>query len=703
MMKFTKTLLALSLSPSIFSLPAYAHDAVSVEEVLVTGIKERLYQSGMLKDVIQKTEVISAESIQKEQAENITQAIAKAPGVRVNNECSMCGVKRVMLNGLRGEHTTILVDGIPTHSMASGFYGLDATSSAGIERIEIARGAGASLTAPEAIGGTINLITKEARKDALDIDITGGENGYKKVGAVGTLVTNEDSTRITAIAQTDSRDQYDGDNNRVSENPRMENQTFTLRLAQDIGEQDNITLRGSHASSEVFGGPMGTSISAVRKDYFSDPEFSSEHLFEGDDVRNPYIGKGWETTEWIDTSRNELAGSWLHEANEKLNFTLTTSLSQHEQKSFYEGFIYNADNDVQFNDARVNYALTSNHHLTFGVDSRRESLRSRTNSTSENYISDSFDYDSSGIYVQDTWTATNALQIALALRADKLNADFVDPKKPGSEIDQTLVSPRVDMRLTHSDAWNSRLSFGQGYRVPLSFFESDHGLLDSGAGFNIDIDRLERSKSANYSLNFEQDKLTATGSIAYTTVENLAQLTADENDVPTLSQLQKNVAVAAYDLSLTYKLNEHVSVSGILENFDYDSDFKQAYSVAPIEQRITLSADVELGHWDTFISAVWISSRDLAQYGTPANPTFDAQGNLPKSTQAPSYWILDIQTAYEINDQYKIYLGANNLLDYTQVSDMQTPLFYEDGGFDVAHIYGPLRGREIYLGLKCTF
>ena len=702
-MKFKKTLLALSLSPSLFTLPAYAHDAVSVEEVMVTGVKERLYQSGMLKDVIQKTEVISAESIHKEQAENITQAIAKAPGVRVNNECSMCGVKRVMLNGLRGEHTTILVDGIPTHSMMSGFYGLDATSSAGIERIEIARGAGASLIAPEAIGGTINLITKEAKKDAIEVDIAGGENGYQKAGAVGTLVANNDSTRITAIAQRDSRDQYDGDNNGVNENTQMDNQSFTLRLSQDIGDQNNVTLRGSHASSEIFGGPMGTSINAVKKDYLADPEFSSENLFVDDDVRNKYIGKGWETTEWIDTSRNEFAGSWLHEANEKLNFTLTTSLSQHEQTSFYEGFIYNADNDVQFNDARVNYALNSNHHLTFGVDSRRESLRSHTNSTSENYISDSFDYDSTGVYLQDTWTATSALQIALALRADKLNADFIDPQKPGTEIDQTLVSPRVDMRLTHNDAWNSRLSFGQGYRVPLSFFETDHGLLDSGEGFNINIDRLERSKSANYSLNFEQGQLTATGSIAYTTVENLAQLSADENDVPTLSQLQKNVAVVAYDLSLTYKFNEHVSVSGIAENFDYDADFKKAYSVAPIEQRITLSADVELGNWDTFISAVWVSSRDLAQYGTPANPTFDAQGNLPKSTEAPSYWTMDIQTAYEINDQTKIYLGANNLLDYTQVKDMQTPLFYEDGGFDVAHIYGPLRGREIYLGLKCTF
>lgn len=154
------------------------------------------------------------------------------------------------------------VDGVPTHSMMSGFYGLDATGSAGIERIEIARGAGASLIAPEAIGGVINLITKEARQDALDLDIAGRETGYRKASAVGTLVADNDSTRTTFIAQSDARNQVDGDHNQLSESPQMDNQ---LRLAQDLGEKDNLTLRAGHANSEIFGGPTNTSIGAVKK------------------------------------------------------------------------------------------------------------------------------------------------------------------------------------------------------------------------------------------------------------------------------------------------------------------------------------------------------------------------------------------------------------------------------------------------------
>ena len=174
---------------ALLAAPSLADNTV-LEEVTVTGLRERLYQAGMLKDVIQKTEVISNISIEKMNAASLTEAIAEAPGVRVNNECSMCGVKRVMLNGLRGEHTTILVDGIPTYTMMSGFYGLDAAASAGIGNIEIARGAGASLIAPEAIGGTINLVTKEARENAVELDLSAGELGYRKGSVVATALAS---------------------------------------------------------------------------------------------------------------------------------------------------------------------------------------------------------------------------------------------------------------------------------------------------------------------------------------------------------------------------------------------------------------------------------------------------------------------------------------------------------------------------------
>ena len=701
----TKKTIAIAIATTL-SASAWAQEqqeTIADEEVIVTGVRDRLIQAGALKDVIQKTEVISNISIEQMNAAVLTEAIAEAPGVRVNNECSMCGVKRVMLNGLRGEHTTILVDGIPTYTMMSGFYGLDAAASAGISAIEIARGAGASLIAPEAIGGTINLVTKEARENGVEIDLSGGEHGYKKGSIVATGLANEGATRATFIAQYDNRDQFDGDDNGVSESPELGNKSLTLYLSQDLGSSDNLRFRINHTESEIFGGPTNSSIGEVKAEYNSDPDYESPSLFVDDDVRNKYIGRGWETAEWIESERDEIYLSWLHEFNSALNLQTTVSHNTHSQDSFYEGFIYEAEDEMVYGDVRLNWILNDDHLFTFGVDTRQEEMRSETNSTSPDYVSDSFDYDNRGIYIQDTWTVNENLEIAMALRFDTVEADFIDPDKPGTEIDENIVSPRVDIRYSHNDAWTSRFSYGRGYRAPLSFFESDHGILDSDLGFDIQIDELERSQSFNYALSYEADSLSVTGSLAYTNVENLAALGENDQGVPVLGQMEEDADVTVADIAATWQASNNLALTAAAENIHYSDEFKQSFGVVPVEQRIILSMDWEIAGWDIYSSATWVGSRDLSEYGTPEAPTFDAAGLYPQSLDADAYWTVDLRVAREFAEQWQVYAGVNNLFDYNQAEDMETPLFFEDGGYDVGLIYGPLRGREAYAGVKYSF
>ncbi len=680
-----------------------AASAPKVEEVVVKGLRQRLYEAGMLKDSIQKTEVVSELAIENAHAASLTEAIEDAPGVRVNNECSMCGVKRVMLNGMRGEHSTILVDGLPLHTMLSGFYGLDAVATSGIERIEIARGAGASLTAPEAIGGSINLISREAVENGGEIELSLSQHGFEKINSVLTAVSDDERSRFTLVAQRDQCHQYDGDDNGVSESPELKNQSLTLRLSQDLGDSDNVVLRYSRIDSEIFGGPMDTNIDRVRREYRADPDYSSAQLFEDGDVRKRYIGRAWETTEWIESARNELSASWLHQFSVGLNATVSAALSQHQQDSFYEGFVYRADNDLYYVDARLNWALNDDHMLSLGVNQRDEVLRSQSNSQSPNYVSDSFDYLSYGLYVQDVWTASADLEVAMALRFDDIRADFTDASKPGVELEETLLSPRLDVRYRHSEEWVSRVSAGRGYRAPLSFFESDHGILDGELGFVVDVDRLERSLSAAYALSFEGQRLSATASLSRTEVENLSELGETDAGVPVLGQMSGRAQVRVADIALSYALAENLTLALSAEQVDYDRNFKQAFGVVPVEQRIVVSGDWDVRGWDVFVSASWIGSRDLSEYATPHNPSFDEAGLQAKSRRAKAYWTVDSRVAKELGDQWTVYFGATNLLAYTQAEDMETPLFYQDGGYDVADIYGPLKGREIYAGVKYQF
>jgi len=519
------------LAFAALALGGAAHAAEQLETIEVKDLRQKLQQSGMLKDEIQQTEVISAKDIERKQAGSVNEAINNETGVTVSSECSMCGVKRVMINGLKGEHTTVLVDGVPTHTMASGFYGLDGVSTSGVERIEIARGAGASLIAPESVGGTINIVTKRPTENGAEIDLSAGENGYQKYGLSATGVTKDGKTRGLVAAQYDNHDQEDADGNGVNEAPMLENYSVSGKVSHDLTAKDNVELRVLSGRSEVFGGPMlgdtTQSIAEALANHDGNPTFA------GDDVRRRYTGLPGDTTEYIKTDRQELVGKWLHEFGAQTNVGVTLMRSESKQDSFYEGIDYVADDKTHFADVRVNHFLNAEHLLTVGVDHRNEDMRSRSRTMEAfvtdgdpgtNYVSDSFDYTLTGLYLQDTWTPASSLEIAAAVRLDKVKADFVDASKPGTEIDETMIAPRLHVRYDHDKQWTSRLQMGRGYRAPLSFFESDHGILDAGKGFAVEVDALEKSTSASYALSYNNQRLTSTASVAWNQIENLAAL-----------------------------------------------------------------------------------------------------------------------------------------------------------------------------------
>ncbi len=705
---FAAALLLSHVGPAWSQTPGESDDPAIQEAVVVTA-RQQAVDAGVLADTIQQTEIIDRLDLEATQSTVLSDALQRSAGVRVTNECSMCGVKRIFLNGLGGQHTTFLIDGLPAHTLLSGFYGPDALSIAGVERIDIARGAGASLTAPEAIGGTVNIITQEPDRTGLSLNGAAGEDEYAVGDAVATYTNPSGRLRALLAVQFDTRDQVDNDSNGVSENPFLENKTVSARLSFDPGADTTISLRAGYVDSEIFGGPMDGSIDETLRSFALDPS-ASANLFSGDDVRNEFIGKPWETTESILTTREEISGRLFHAFSADLNLDTGISWSRHEQDSFYEGFDYRATNDMLYLTGRTNWALSEDHLLTLGADRRDETLRSESDAAigNPNFVSDSFNYLTTGLFVQDTWTPSDDLEVALAVRVDKVEADFIDPQKPGLEIDETLVSPRVDARFLHNELWASRISVGQGYRAPLSFFETDHGILDAGNGFQIDIDKLERSVSATYALSYAGARLTFTAGLAWTSVDNLAALdeievpTGSGNLVPLLSQRDETGTVFGGTLDMGYAATDTLDLTLTLEAFQQDEVMRSIFGIAPVEERAIIGAEWRPGAWDIHFDAILVGPRDLTDYGYEGFN--DVAATLAKSTDADSFATFDARIERKFGDRFSLYAGGRNLLDYTQVNDADTPLFFDaEGVYDVAYIYGPLRGRELYAGIKVEF
>ena len=91
----------------------------------------------------------------------LAQGLSFQPGLRVETNCQNCGFQQVRINGLDGPYTQLLLDGKALFSSLNGVYGIEQIPTGMIERVEVMRGGGSALYGANAIGGTVNIITKE--------------------------------------------------------------------------------------------------------------------------------------------------------------------------------------------------------------------------------------------------------------------------------------------------------------------------------------------------------------------------------------------------------------------------------------------------------------------------------------------------------------------------------------------------------------
>ena len=82
-------------------------------------------------------------------------------GVRPQVNCAVCNTGDIHINGLEGPYTMVLIDGMPIVSGLSTVYGLNGIPASLIEQVEVVKGPASTLYGSEAVGGLINIITKQ--------------------------------------------------------------------------------------------------------------------------------------------------------------------------------------------------------------------------------------------------------------------------------------------------------------------------------------------------------------------------------------------------------------------------------------------------------------------------------------------------------------------------------------------------------------
>ena len=122
--------------------------------------------------------MIESDEILRSGAQSLAEVLPRQPGVEITMNGGPGSTSGAFLRGANRGQTLVLIDGLRVGSSSVGATSLEAIPLDQIERIEILRGPASSLYGADAIGGVIQVFTKQADGSAFVPSAAAGYGTY---------------------------------------------------------------------------------------------------------------------------------------------------------------------------------------------------------------------------------------------------------------------------------------------------------------------------------------------------------------------------------------------------------------------------------------------------------------------------------------------------------------------------------------------
>lgn len=173
--------------------------------------------------------ILPWEEIQRSSALHLGDALNAIPGVAIGEYGGLGQNVALSLRGSTAGQVLVLVDGVPVNDLQLGGFDLNRLCLDNIDRVEIIRGAASALYGADAMGGVINVITRQAPISGVTSTVSYRQGDYGLERISGRLARSAGSRFRVHV--TGSKTDYDG----FRENSDYSGRHLDARLAYPLG------------------------------------------------------------------------------------------------------------------------------------------------------------------------------------------------------------------------------------------------------------------------------------------------------------------------------------------------------------------------------------------------------------------------------------------------------------------------------------
>jgi vitamin B12 transporter len=235
------SVLSLAVAASV-----HAQDAINNVVISASRTEQRI------QDALPATTLITRADIDRAQAVDLPSLIRNVTGIEIVQNGGVGTVSSAFIRGAESRHTLVLVDGIPINNLNFSAAALEHIPLVNVERIEVVRGNVSSLYGSNALGGVIQIFTRDAGTSPwTSLTAQVGSRGLVDVSG-STGVKKESGLALTASAQTLHSQGFNAINQKELTGTNPDRDGYSRRVlsagvSQDLSQLGRIGLKLSES------------------------------------------------------------------------------------------------------------------------------------------------------------------------------------------------------------------------------------------------------------------------------------------------------------------------------------------------------------------------------------------------------------------------------------------------------------------------